>query len=180
MSRVFFTDRDLGKQFPDILASAGLVVERHRDHFPPDCADEVWLGVVGARGWVALTHNSRIRYTPNELRAVMEHSVALLVLVGKSRHVEIAHSFIATLAHLCRVLQSGMYRLYAVFGGNTTAFLFHWRSCAKVCHDHRIAGAVGLFSITTTFTGALAVTAASGPRSSSAIARRGCFRREFS
>lgn len=100
MSRVFFTDRDLGKRFPEILASAGLLVERHGDHFPPDCADEVWLGVVGARGWIALTHNSRIRYTPNELKAVMEHSVALLVLVGKSRHAELARSFIATLGRI--------------------------------------------------------------------------------
>lgn len=35
MSRVFFTDRDLGEQFPEILAAAGLNVERHADHFPP-------------------------------------------------------------------------------------------------------------------------------------------------
>jgi hypothetical protein len=29
VSRIFFTDRDLGKQFPAILSSAGLAVERH-------------------------------------------------------------------------------------------------------------------------------------------------------
>jgi hypothetical protein len=28
MSRVFFTDRDLGKRFPEILRIAGLSVER--------------------------------------------------------------------------------------------------------------------------------------------------------
>lgn len=36
MSRVFFTDRDLGKRFPDILREAGLTVQRHVDHFPHD------------------------------------------------------------------------------------------------------------------------------------------------
>src|SRR5438874_914842 len=67
LSVVFFTDRDLGIAFPAILAAAGLSVERHRDHFPPDCADERWLEVVGQRGWVALTHDRHIRYKPNEL-----------------------------------------------------------------------------------------------------------------
>lgn len=85
MTRVYFTDRDLGNTFPDILANAGLRIERHRDHFPPDCRDEQWLSTVGKLGWVALTHDARIRYKPNELAAVVRHRVSLLVLVGKAR-----------------------------------------------------------------------------------------------
>lgn len=68
MSSIFFTDRDLGNIFPDILQNAGLAVERHRDHFRPDAADVEWLEVTARRGWVALTHNSRIRYTPRRRR----------------------------------------------------------------------------------------------------------------
>lgn len=94
MSRVFFTDRDLGTQFADILAEAGLTVERHRNHFSHDCPDDVWLAGVGKKGWIAITHNSRIRYTPNELRAVVEHSVALLVVVGKAKYADLACSFV--------------------------------------------------------------------------------------
>ncbi len=82
MTVVFFTDRDLGAQFPAILAAAGLTVERHRDHFAPDCDDEVWLRTIGQRRWVALTHDRRIRYKPNERNAVMRHNVALLVIIG--------------------------------------------------------------------------------------------------
>jgi hypothetical protein len=41
--RVYFTDRDLGKQFPRILADAGIAVERHGDLFQPDGSDEQWL-----------------------------------------------------------------------------------------------------------------------------------------
>jgi hypothetical protein len=67
---VYFTDRDLGKRFPEILAAAGLNVERHGDHFAPDTPDEVWLEKVGKRGWIALTHDRRIRYKPNERNAV--------------------------------------------------------------------------------------------------------------
>ncbi|MGH9203417.1 MAG: hypothetical protein ACRD2A_19515 [Vicinamibacterales bacterium] len=64
---VFFTDRDLGKRFPEILAAAGLKVERHADYFSPATPDEEWLQRVGERGWIAVTHDRRIRYKPNEL-----------------------------------------------------------------------------------------------------------------
>jgi len=64
LTLVFFTDRDLGTLFPEILKGAGFTVERHGDLFPPDCPDEDWLAEVGKREWVALTHDARIRYKP--------------------------------------------------------------------------------------------------------------------
>ena len=100
MSHVFFTDRDLGTRFPEILKAAGLHVERHADHFAPDTSDEEWLEAVGERGWIAITHDSRIRYKPNELAAVVEHRVALLVVVGKAPFPELAESFVLTLPRI--------------------------------------------------------------------------------
>jgi hypothetical protein len=96
LSRVFFTDRDLGTRFPAILRSAGLRVERHADHFPPDASDEIWLAAVGANSWIALTHDRRIRYKPNERAAVVRHRVALLVVVGHAPYQELADAFVAT------------------------------------------------------------------------------------
>lgn len=96
MSRVYFTDRDLGKQFPGILADAGIAVERHGDLFAPDGSDEQWLAHCGRHGRVAVTHNSRIRYVPNELAAVIEHGVLLLILVGKVPTAELARNFVRT------------------------------------------------------------------------------------
>ncbi|HEY8012208.1 MAG TPA: hypothetical protein VIE67_14550 [Rudaea sp.] len=96
MKRVFFTDRDLGKRFPEILRAAGLAVERHADHFAADSSDETWLEAVGRRGWIAITHDGRIRYKPNELAAVMQHRVALLVVIGKAPYPQLAHAFAAT------------------------------------------------------------------------------------
>ena len=104
MTVVFFTDRDLGSRFPEILAAAELTVERHRDHFAPDCADEVWLRSIGQRGWVALTHDRRIRYKPNELSAVIRHGVALLVIIGDAPYPDFAHAFVAPLARIRRFL----------------------------------------------------------------------------
>lgn len=97
MSRVWFTDRDLGKRFPEFLTAAGLTVERHHDLFPPDGSDEQWLEHCGRNSRIALTHNERIRYTPNELAAIVEHRVALLVVVGKVPHADLARNFVNTL-----------------------------------------------------------------------------------
>ena len=100
MSVVFFTDRDLGLKFPAILKQGGLQVERHVDHFVHDASDEEWLAGVSAKGWVAVTHDSRIRYKPNELRAVVDHNAALLVVVGAAPLPELARSFVATSARI--------------------------------------------------------------------------------
>jgi len=100
LSRVYFTDRDLGKRFPDILASAGLTVERHSDLFPADGTDEQWLEHCGQNGRIAISHNLRIRYTPNELAAVIRHGVALLIVSGKVPLPDLGHNFVTSLAKI--------------------------------------------------------------------------------
>ena len=96
MSFVYFTDRDLGKRFPEILKSGGLTVERHADHFAHDTPDEVWLEAIGRHGWIALTHDRRIRYKPNERDAVVRHGVALLLIVGAAPFPELARAFVTS------------------------------------------------------------------------------------
>ena len=102
---VFFTDRDLGNGFPDILAAAGLAVERHRDHFAHDCPDEDWLRTIGTTGWVAITHDARIRYKPNELAAVVRNRVTLLVVVGKVPFADLARNFVVTAPKVMRFVE---------------------------------------------------------------------------
>jgi hypothetical protein len=97
LTRCYFTDRDLGKQFGEILKAGGLTVERHSDHFGHDTPDDVWLAEVGRRGWIALTHDKRIRYKPNERNAVIRHGVGLLVIVGTAPFADLARAFLATL-----------------------------------------------------------------------------------
>jgi hypothetical protein len=104
LSLVFFTDRDLGKRFPEILSSAGLSVKRHDDLFPPDCPDEQWLAQIGQSGWIAITRNARIRYIPNERDAIIRHRVSLLVVVGKAPLKELAENFVATLPRISEFL----------------------------------------------------------------------------
>ena len=105
MSFIYFTDRDLGNRFPDILQDAGLKVERHADHFVHNAPDEEWLEEVSRRGWIALTHNRRIRYTPNQLQAVIDHRVSLLVIVGHAPFADLANAFVVTLSRIERFLE---------------------------------------------------------------------------
>lgn len=100
MSRVYFTDRDLGKQFPRLLAEAGVVIERHGDLFRPEGSDEEWLEHCGTKGRIAVSHNSRIRYVPNELEAVKRFKVPLLILVGQATTAELAFNFVRTLPRI--------------------------------------------------------------------------------
>lgn len=97
MSCVYFTDRDLGKKFPAILSDAGLNVEHHHDLFAADDSDEEWLEYCGTHKRIAITHNRRIRYTPNELAAVMRHRVELLVVIGQAPFPKLAENFVNTL-----------------------------------------------------------------------------------
>lgn len=91
----YFTDRDLGHQFPALLQAAGLTVERHDDHFAPLTGDEDWLSVIGDRGWIAVTRDGRIRYSPLALQVLMDSGVRLFVIVGKLTGQESAQLFLA-------------------------------------------------------------------------------------
>lgn len=102
---VFFTDRDLGTQFPNMLAEAGLIVRRHRDLFPHDCPDDVWLEAVAKEGWIAVSHDARIRCKPNELAAVVRHEARLLVVIGKAPYPQLARHFVATAPRIAEFVE---------------------------------------------------------------------------
>jgi hypothetical protein len=68
----FFIDRSLGQRaVPSALRDAGFEVVIHDDVFAPDTDDEVWLAEAGARDWIVLMKDDRIRYRPRE-RAALE------------------------------------------------------------------------------------------------------------
>ena len=59
-----------------------------------------------AEGWVAVTHDQRIRYKPNELLAVIEHKAALLVVVGTAPFAELAKAFMTTLPKVLEFVET--------------------------------------------------------------------------
>lgn len=92
--RVFFTDRDLGHQFPERLRKSGIKVERHDDHFGAQTPDAEWIEEIGRRRWVAVSRDTRIRYSPLALSVLMTSGARLFVLVGKLTTDEAAELFL--------------------------------------------------------------------------------------
>jgi len=52
------------------------------------------LEAVGKNAWIALTHDHRIRYKPNERATVMRYGAALLAIVGKAPFADLARAFV--------------------------------------------------------------------------------------
>lgn len=102
---VFFTDRDLGHQFPERLREFGVRVEQHDDHFGPQTPDAEWIGEIGRRGWVAVTRDARIRYSPLALGTLMESGARLFVMVGKLTTTEAVELFLRSLGLVERLVR---------------------------------------------------------------------------
>jgi predicted nuclease of predicted toxin-antitoxin system len=99
------------------LRAAGANVEVHDDHFPSDATDEDWLRAVGAKGWIVLTKDRRIRYRPNEIAALKEAKVVAVVLVaGNLIGAEMADLFVKTLRKIERIAGSATPPAVFTFG----------------------------------------------------------------
>lgn len=102
---VYFTDRDLGHQFPETLRAAGLRVERHDDHFGQLTPDSEWIAAVGRRGWVAVTRDARIRYSPLALETLKSSGARLFVIVGRLTADEAAAVFVRQRKRIERLMR---------------------------------------------------------------------------
>jgi hypothetical protein len=104
---IFFVDRSLGgKVVADALRSVGEQVEVHDDHFPKDANDEVWLAEVGAKSWVILSKDDRIRRNPVEREALLAAGVAAFFL-GRSdlRGDQMASAFLEAMSAMKKALR---------------------------------------------------------------------------
>ena len=102
---IFFTDRDLGKQFPCILRKSGISIERHIDHFVDTAKDEEWLTVVGRYGWFVLTHDRKMRYERTAIEAVKKFMLGVFVVVGKAPMAELAQNCAMTFAKIQKFIE---------------------------------------------------------------------------
>ncbi len=104
----FFVDRSLGAHdVPHALRTAGALAEIHDDHFAPDTPDTVWLAEVGARGWVVLTKDSRIRRHPLELQALLAANVAAFMLTATElTGADMGSLLVTTLPRLTTLVRS--------------------------------------------------------------------------
>lgn len=119
---MFFTDADFGPtEDCDVvrtLRAAGLTVEPHHSHFPERTPDHVWLAACAENGWIPVTKDNQISYSPLAKAVIMERGVQLFVCIGEWPHVRLAQNFVHTLARVeslvTRVEQPFIARVYMV------------------------------------------------------------------
>lgn len=81
---VYYLDANLdGPDLVHALRGAGMQCEPHRDHFAPDAADETWMPVVAAKGWVIVTRDFAVKRRPTERAAWTAANATIVMLRGE-------------------------------------------------------------------------------------------------
>jgi hypothetical protein len=79
----FFIDRDLGQAVPKALQLVRSDIVYLEEEFAHDTPDEVWLEVMGQRGWTVITRNRKISTNPTQAEAIRSHGVRCFCLMQK-------------------------------------------------------------------------------------------------
>ena len=136
----FFIDRCLGsKKIVAALREAGVTVEIHDDHFPPDAADVDWLPQVGAWGWVVLTKDANISRRTLEKIAVTRANVQLFILTAQQLA---SNDMIAILIKAIGPMQNFVHKHPAPFIAkiHRDSRLEMWRDREALLEELNIAG----------------------------------------
>jgi len=104
------------------LAEAGAIVERLTKHFPKGTDDQTWLSLAGAKGWVVLTRDKRIRYRRLERLALQSAGVRAFVFTGGN----------VTLADTATTLAGAMPAIQGVCASKEGPFICHIGRTGKV------------------------------------------------
>lgn len=128
---VFFVDKCLGQiQVPNALRAAGERVEIKTDHFSQDAEDIVWVTEVGARGWIILSADDRLRHNHIEIVALLRSNThSFLLNSGSLSGAQMASAFVTALPQIkgivgtvappavCVVSQAGSVRVKHTYDG---------------------------------------------------------------
>lgn len=73
----------------------------HDAHFNNRTRDEQWCPVVAEKGWIALSHNKKMRYKKIERDAIFRSGLAMFYLIGDN-YLEVTRNLIVTLPKIVR------------------------------------------------------------------------------
>ena len=81
-------------------------IEAYHEHFELDnVPDADWLTFVGKQGWIALSHNKRIRYERDELDDLMAANVKAFFVIGKGPHSAFALAILRNRKRMVRMIR---------------------------------------------------------------------------
>lgn len=111
-----FLDESLDSDsIAESLASAGATVERLTRHFPKGTDDRTWLALAGARRWVVLTRDKRIRYRRLERLALEAANVRAFVFTGGN----------VTLSDTAAILAGALHSIGEICSSESGPFIYH-------------------------------------------------------
>lgn len=77
-----------------VLRDGGMLVESHGAHFKPTASDAEWLGELNAKGWVGLSKDKAISFSPLAVATIMTSGAKLFICVGKATHYRLARNIL--------------------------------------------------------------------------------------
>jgi hypothetical protein len=80
---VIFIDRSIPKSVAEALNLVRDDVRWLEDEFPHNTPDIVWLPEIGARGWLVILRDKRVRTRPGERQAIIDGNVGCFSLTQK-------------------------------------------------------------------------------------------------
>ncbi|HEX7704823.1 MAG TPA: hypothetical protein VF701_00020 [Thermoanaerobaculia bacterium] len=106
-ANVFFIDASMGRSIGARLKAEGFAVELHDDHFAQGTPDTEWLPIVGAKGWIVLTKDTRIRHRPSEKQALPGAGVrAFAFTSGSLSGSQMTDAIVKALPRMLKLLAS--------------------------------------------------------------------------
>ena len=127
---VFFCDRALGRcVVPKLIKAAGEEVRIHDDLFGQDTPDDVWLEVIGKKGWVALTKDGAIRRNALLIGCVMTYKVPIF-MVGRAdaKGEEVGRCVVDAMPSMRRALRRFRRPMVASISLSSTVTVLHDRN----------------------------------------------------
>lgn len=101
MPPTWFVDESLGHGVVEALRANDATVVAHRDVYPPGVDDAVWLVAAAQQGWLQLTKDQRIAYTPLYTAAIRRTGAQVFALVGGNlRGAQMAEAFVRALPNM--------------------------------------------------------------------------------
>lgn len=86
---VYYLDANLdGPELLTRLRGAGMPCEAHRDHFPSDAEDAVWIPEIASRGWAIVTRDFAIKRRPAERNAWNVANAIVIMVRGDKLSAE--------------------------------------------------------------------------------------------
>jgi hypothetical protein len=101
----FFIDADLGTRFFQAIAlDPRFSTEFLGRHFPQSTDDGVWIDFISTNGWIAVTHDKRIRRQHRQM--IARTSARIIILAGTSSLESQAQNFRASFPQIERFVRS--------------------------------------------------------------------------